>query len=76
MFNPTEPDQTESLEHVRNCVRLGATTAFSVGKSGLLGVVSGESLGVGKSNKPKVRETRESEIWGARALAEVGRVVR
>jgi hypothetical protein len=30
------------------------------GQNGIFGAVSGESLGEGKSHKPKVRETRES----------------
>ena len=57
---PTEPDQTESLEHSRNCVRLGATTAFSVGKKGF-GGANLESLSERKNHLTRRSERLESQ---------------
>jgi hypothetical protein len=63
---PTEPDQTESLEHPRKlCSTWGNNCIFRWQKR-LLGSQFRESLGEKKSLNPEVRETRESEILSPR----------
>jgi hypothetical protein len=57
---PTEPDQTESLEHPRNGVRLEATTAFSAGKSGFWRAHL-ESLSERKNHLTRRSERQESQ---------------